>query len=299
MKKFISFLMSAIISAAAVPATVSGSSDIDSSTVFSIEIIDSTKKTAVITTAQNVGESLVIPQSINDYTIISIDDKAFFGCTELASVTFPDTLKTIGANAFAGCFSLKNVELPDSVTEVGKGCFMSCTELESADLGKGVSVVPENCFYACTALNSFDFTNITELGTQSFYGCAELSGSYIPSSVTAFGEDSIGKHYSIRNGGTETISGFALRCDGNSAAEKYINSNNIRRIYDGGDADLDGKITSADAALVLQEYASLSGGNKLSFTEKQRVQADINTDGKINASDSAIILMIYAGEQSA
>lgn len=298
MKKFISLLMSAIISAAAVPAAVSAENYSPNCT-YTIKILDSTKKTAEITSAQNVGESLVIPQKIDGCTVVSIDDKAFFGCTELASVTFPDTLKTIGANAFAGCFSLKNVELPDSVTEVGKGCFMSCTELESADLGKGVSVVPENCFYACTALNSFDFTNITELGTQSFYGCAELSGSYIPSSVTAFGEDSLGKHYSIRNGGTETISGFALRCDGNSAAEKYINSNNIRRIYDGGDADLDGKITSADAALVLQEYASLSGGNKLSFTEKQRVQADINTDGKINASDSAIILMIYAEEQSA
>ncbi len=298
MKKFISLLMSAIISAAAVPAAVSAE-NYSANCTYTIRILDSAKKTAEITSAQNVGESLVIPQKIDGCTVVSIDDKAFFGCTELASVTFPDTLKTIGANTFAGCFSLKNVELPDSVTEVGKGCFMSCTELESADLGKGVSVVPENCFYACTALNSFDFTNITELGTQSFYGCAELSGSYIPSSVTAFGEDSLGKHYSIRNGGTETISGFALRCDGNSAAEKYINSNNIRRIYDGGDADLDGKITSADAALVLQEYASLSGGNKLSFTEKQRVQADINTDGKINASDSAIILMIYAGEQSA
>lgn len=299
MKKFISLLMSAIISAAAIPATVSGSSDTDSSTVFCIEIIDSAKKTAVITTAQNVGESLIIPQSIRDYTIVSIDDKAFFGCTELASVTFPETLKTIGANAFAGCFSLKNVELPDSVTEVGKGCFMSCTELESADFGEGISVVPENCFYACTALNSFDFDNITEIGAQAFYGCGELSGAYIPPNVASFGEDSIGRHYSIRNNGTETISGFALRFDGNSAADKYAEIHGIKRIYDGGDADLDGKITSADAALVLQEYANLSGGNKLSFSEEQRKQADINTDGKINASDSAIILMIYAENQSA
>lgn len=299
MKKLISFLMSAVIASAAVPATVSVGSDVGNTAAYTIEVVDSAKKTAVITSAQNVGGSLIIPQKIDGYTIVSIGDKAFFGCTELVSVTFPETLETIGDNAFAGCFSLESAELPDSVTEVGKGCFMSCTELESADLGKGVSIVPENCFYACTALASFDFSNITELGVQSFYGCAELSGSYIPPNVKSFGMNSLGKHYSIRNGGTETISGFALRCDGNSPAEKYITSNNIKRIYDGGDADLDGKITSADAALVLQEYASLSGGNKLSFSEKQRVQADVNTDGKINASDSAIILMIYAGEQSA
>lgn len=297
MKKFISLLMTAVIAFASMPAAVSAE-NYSAGCTYTITILDSAKKTAEISSADNVGTSIIIPQYYDGYTIVSIADKTFFGCTELVSVTFPETLETIGDNAFAGCFSLKDVNLPDSVTEVGKGCFMSCTGLESAGLGKGVSVVPENCFYACTALNSFDFDNITELGVQSFYGCAELSGSYIPSSVTTFGTDSIGKHYSIRSGGTETISGFALRCDGNSPAEKYITSNNIKRIYDGGDADLDGKITSADAALVLQEYASLSGGNTLSFTEKQRVQADVNTDGKINASDSAIILMIYAEEQS-
>lgn len=298
MKKLISLLMSAIISAAAIPATMSAE-NYSANCTYTITILDSTKKTAKITSAQNVGESLVIPQKIDGCTVISIGDKAFFGCTELASVTFPETLKTIGANAFTGCFSLESVELPDSVTEIGKGCFMSCTELESADFGEGISVVPENCFYACTALSSFDFDNITEIGAQAFYGCGELSGAYIPPNVASFGENSIGKHYSIRNNGTETISGFALRFDGNSAADKYAEIHGIKRIYDGGDADLDGKITSADAALVLQEYASLSGGNKLSFSEEQRKQADINTDGKINASDSAIILMIYAENQSA
>ncbi len=61
-----------------------------------------------------------------------------------------------------------------------------------------------------------------------------------------------------------------------------------------GDVDADGKITSSDAAVVLEAYARASGSNDTGLTSLQRSAADVNENDKIDAVDAACILRYYA-----
>lgn len=57
-----------------------------------------------------------------------------------------------------------------------------------------------------------------------------------------------------------------------------------------GDVDMDGRITAADARLILRRSARL-----IVFTEFQDWLADVDGDGKITAKDARIVLRISAG----
>lgn len=66
-----------------------------------------------------------------------------------------------------------------------------------------------------------------------------------------------------------------------------------------GDVDMDGKITAADAALVMEEVGRLAGGMEGTFTERQKAAADMDGDGKLTAADAAAILSLYAQQSAA
>jgi len=48
--------------------------------------------------------SIVVPETIdnggNTYTVTTIDEKAFYGCNTLTSVSLPNTIQKIGKSAF-------------------------------------------------------------------------------------------------------------------------------------------------------------------------------------------------------
>ena len=58
-----------------------------------------------------------------------------------------------------------------------------------------------------------------------------------------------------------------------------------------GDANLDGKVNTGDATLVLKHSAGMTTISE----EKACIQADVNQDGKINTGDATYILKIAAG----
>ena len=60
-----------------------------------------------------------------------------------------------------------------------------------------------------------------------------------------------------------------------------------------GDVNNDGKITAADARLVLRFSAGLQ-----KYTASQRKKADVNGDGRITAADARLVLRIAASMNS-
>ena len=50
--------------------------------------------------------SLMIPQTVDGYTIVEIGSKAFEDHTELQSIELSDSIQVIGTRAFAACTAL-------------------------------------------------------------------------------------------------------------------------------------------------------------------------------------------------
>ena len=59
----------------------------------------------------------------------SIGDYAFYGCTNLKSITIPDGVTSIGYSAFEECSTLTSITIPDSVTSIGWSAFEYCSSL--------------------------------------------------------------------------------------------------------------------------------------------------------------------------
>ncbi len=93
--------------------------------------------------------SIIIPASIT-----SIDEKAFFSCENLESVTFSanSRLKSISKTAFYGCSSLSNIEIPTGVTSIGENAFSDCSSLESIEIPSSVTSIGKEAFYRCSSL---------------------------------------------------------------------------------------------------------------------------------------------------
>jgi hypothetical protein len=115
-----------------------------------------------------------IPSSVTydgvAYSVTSIGDYAFYGCTGLTSVTIPESVTSIGNYAFRGCSGLTSVTIPESVTSIGYYAFCGCSGLTSVTIPEGVTSIGSCAFENCSSLTSVTIpSSVTSIGGEAFY----------------------------------------------------------------------------------------------------------------------------------
>ncbi len=127
--------------------------------------------------------SVTLPDSVT-----KIDADAFFGCSGLTSINIPDAVNTIENRAFYGCESLKSITIPDSVTGVENKVFYNCSGLESVTISSSATKIGESAFWGCSSLTSVTIPDSVEsIKDYAFGYCSSLTSITIPDSVTEMG----------------------------------------------------------------------------------------------------------------
>lgn len=112
----------------------------------------------------------------------------FQGCSNLSNITIDNGVANIPANCFSNC-AIENVILPDSVLELGQNSFSGCTSLKNITLSKNIKKIPNSCFSGCgfETFTISDDLEIEELENVVFQGCSNLKMVYIGKNVKTIG----------------------------------------------------------------------------------------------------------------
>ena len=133
--------------------------------------------------------AIAIPVVLDGKFVTSIGEFAFSNCSNLTSMTIPDTITNIAAYAFSECSDLTRVTIPNSVTSIGDYAFNSCRSLTSVEISSGVAIVGQRCFSDCSGLTSVTIPDtVTNIAAYAFSECSNLMRVTIPDSVTSIGD---------------------------------------------------------------------------------------------------------------
>ena len=142
-------------------------------------------------TTGTVSGIVSVPQYVKSslYNVTAIAPGAFKDQKGLTGFSLDASSKvtTLGAGAFWGCTNLLSVTLRDSVTEIGPSAFLGCTSLATINLSvaTGITAIAEQTFSGCASLSALSLpSGLTQLGASAFRNASSLTTITVPSGVT-------------------------------------------------------------------------------------------------------------------
>ena len=135
--------------------------------------------------------NVVIPESAVykgiSYPVTSIGSMAFNNCSDLTSVTIPNTVTSIDVSAFSYCSGLTSVTIPSSVTSIGYWAFDNCRGLTSVTIPGSVTSIGGSAFRYCTSLTSVTIpSSVTSIGSSAFSFCTSLTSINVETGNTKY-----------------------------------------------------------------------------------------------------------------
>ena len=127
-------------------------------------------------------KEIVIPDSVE------VHPYAFYECTGLEKVTFPEDLQIIHPGLFTGCTSLKSVELPKNLIALENELFNGCSALEEIDFPETLECIG-NWVFRGTSLKKADLshTSLRNIISEAFADNASLTEVRLPATCNFVG----------------------------------------------------------------------------------------------------------------
>ena len=250
----------------------------------------------------------------------------FSSCSNLVSVSFPDTLKGISESAFSSCNSLESVVLPDSLTYIGNFAFALCKGLTDITIPSSVTSIGSLAFSTTkwlddqTKKSDYVIVNgmliwaadkeeltipdqVSKILDNSIWGRSKVKSIVFPDTVTAFGNNSMAECSSLVSVTfPESVVNIGLQtCVNCTALEEIVILNPDCRIYDRANTftnengKYSGVIKGYDGSTA-EAYAEKYGYSFVSLGQRPPEYSfgDVNGDGMIDAVDASDVLAYYA-----
>lgn len=146
---------------------------------------------------------IVIPSSVEyngkKYSVTSIGYSAFQECSDLISVTIPNSVTSIESSAFQECSALTSVTIPENVADIGQRAFYMCSSVASIVVADGNTVYDSR--EGCNAIirksdnelmsgckNTTIPNSVKNIGKDAFTDCIGLTQITIPDGITSIGD---------------------------------------------------------------------------------------------------------------
>ena len=182
--------------------------------------------TAEITGFTGGVQEVIIPETIDGYTVTSIGEYAFSFSENMICVSIPKSIVNIGKGAFKGCFiesfdvdaqnshfavdsydvlfNKEKTELiqypvgnqrtsytvPEGVLSISDGAFAYGISLREVILPNGLQTIVANAFYSCAYLVEITIPDsVTTIGDSAFAYCYSLATVTLGSGISAIGNN--------------------------------------------------------------------------------------------------------------
>lgn len=158
----------------------------------------------------NMPEDVILPSTYNGKAVTQIAELAFFNmsqftpCDTIKSVVIPNTVTYIGKAAFWQCSNLFNITFPDSVKEMGCNPHPFTITAFSENAENWTDDVLYIGNHLIETKNTISGKYAIKDGTvaitgYAFYDCNNLTDVIIPDSVENIGAYAFGSCYNLRN----------------------------------------------------------------------------------------------------
>ncbi len=205
------------------------------------------------------------------YRVVSIDAQTFYGCSDLTSITIPESITSIGYEAFYNCTGLTSVTIGNGVTSIGYSAFRKCSSLTAP-------VYNAHVFAYLHSLHSGAYSipeGITTIAAGAFFGCDLLTSVTIPNSITTIDETAF-----LYCNGLTSIAWNAKHCADFSSSSTPFYSSDLR-------ANIT-SITFGDEVEHIPAYLCYGFSNLTSLTIPNNVTS-IGTNAFYNCSSLASV----------